>query len=136
MKRRIRMAVSAAVTIALAAVLLAQLPGPRPASRAARSDGEAEGAAPRAPWWSFGFGARAGGGAARAPWQSQPDDAPLPPGYVAAWRARPPAPDGDPPPRPVEPPDPQRVRPPLVNPGGVDGNLPQRPRTALLGFAP
>ena len=70
------------------------------------------------------------------PWQvagERPAATP-PPGYVPAWKVRPPRPEqtGQAPlPPPREPPEPSLHRPPGENPGGVNGTRPARPTPGL-----
>lgn len=71
-----------------------------------------------------------------SPWEATPDNTPpLPEGQVPAWEVKPPPPDPSvpPPPAPREPPDPASYRPPMDNPGGVNGDRPERP---VSGLAP
>lgn len=63
------------------------------------------------------------------PWQATPQNAnALPPGTVPAWQVDPPPPDpAQPlPPPPREPPNPALHRPAMDNPGGVNGDRPER----------
>lgn len=63
------------------------------------------------------------------PWQATPENTTtLPPGTVPAWRVNPPPPDPNAPlpPPPKEPPNPALNRPPMDNPGGVNGDRPER----------
>jgi hypothetical protein len=66
-----------------------------------------------------------------APWHAAADEpvSELPPGTVPVSRIDPPRPDlAMPlPQRPVEPPNPALHRPPMDNPGGVNGDRPERP---------
>jgi hypothetical protein len=63
------------------------------------------------------------------PWQTPPaTKEPLPAGTVPVWRVDPPRPDPSAP-MPaavVEPPNPATHRPPMDNPGGVNGDRPER----------
>jgi len=63
------------------------------------------------------------------PWDSRRQDSPSAPEYIPAWKVNPPRPDPNalPPPRPVEPTNPQLTKPPRDNPGGVNGDRPERP---------
>jgi len=63
------------------------------------------------------------------PWQTPRDSKePLPPGSVPVWRVDPPPPDraAPMPAAPVEPPNPATHRPAMDNPGGVNGDRPER----------
>jgi hypothetical protein len=63
------------------------------------------------------------------PWQATPSNTTdLPPGTVPAWQVDPPRPDPSTPlpPPPREPPNPALHRPALDNPGGVNGDRPER----------
>lgn len=63
------------------------------------------------------------------PWQATPQNTTtLPPGTVPAWQVDPPPPDPSLPlpPPPREPPNPALQRPPMDNPGGVNGDRPER----------
>jgi hypothetical protein len=63
------------------------------------------------------------------PWQATPENTgALPAGTVPAWQVHPPRPDPSAPlpPAPVEPPNPAEHRPPIHNPGGVNGDRPER----------
>ncbi len=63
------------------------------------------------------------------PWQATPESTPtLPPGTVPAWKVSPPPPDPSlsPPSPPREPPNPALHRPSMDNPGGVNGDRPER----------
>lgn len=75
---------------------------------------------------------------ATPPWQTTPENSPpLPAGYVPAWVVKPPAPDPNGAlPEPVEPPDPLTTPPPMDNPGGVNGDRPERPVPGLEAAAP
>ncbi len=64
-----------------------------------------------------------------APWHATPENASAAlPGTVPAWRVNPPRPDPSirMPLPPDEPPNPAQHRPPLHNPGGVNGDRPER----------
>jgi hypothetical protein len=64
------------------------------------------------------------------PWRATPENTgALPAGTVPAWRVNPPRPDPSTPlpPPPIEPPNPAEHRPPMHNPGGVNGDRPERP---------
>jgi hypothetical protein len=64
------------------------------------------------------------------PWQATPQNTTtLPPGTVPAWQVNPPPPDPSAPipPPPREPPNPAQHRPAMDNPGGVNGDRPERP---------
>lgn len=68
------------------------------------------------------------------PWEATPENTPpVAEGFVPAWKVRPPPPDPSvpPPPAPREPPEPARHRPPMDNPGGVNGDRPERPMPGL-----
>jgi hypothetical protein len=72
---------------------------------------------------------RAQGTTETPPWQATPSNtANLPPGTVPASQVNPPPPDPSTPlpPPPREPPNPAVDRPALDNPGGVNGDRPER----------
>lgn len=63
------------------------------------------------------------------PWQATPQNTTaLPPGTVPAWQVNPPPPDPSAPlPPPAhEPPNPATHRPSMDNPGGINGDRPER----------
>lgn len=74
-------------------------------------------------------GPRVGVPRATPAWLAQPDEASeLAEGYVPAWQVQPPAPTEWTPPAPREPPNPIEHQPPMENPGGVNGDRPERVR--------
>jgi hypothetical protein len=78
---------------------------------------------------SLGNGARVSLTDETPPWESTPETiGPVPPHHVSAWKVRVPRPgaDGPLPTPPHEPPDPATYRPPMDNPGGVNGDRPER----------
>jgi hypothetical protein len=94
---------------------------PRPESSAGAASSGAAAATPALPGQP---------GSETPPWQANPQNTTtLPPGTVPAWQVNPPPPDPSLPlpPPPREPPNPAVHRPPMDNPGGVNGDRPERP---------
>jgi hypothetical protein len=114
-----------AVTAVLAGLTLHGLSGSRDNARPESSAGAAStGAASSAPAMPGQAGTET------PPWQASPQNTTaLPPGTVPAWQVNAPPPDpAQPlPPPPREPPNPAVHRPPMDNPGGVNGDRPERP---------